>query len=72
MIKPVDPKHFELHPPHSPEEILEIAEARVRQGFAPPPEVYRLRGQIEVDWSRFPSWAQPTDPEVFEGCSHEG
>ncbi len=65
-------KQLEIHPPHSVQEILEIAETRVRQGFAPPPELYRLRGRADIDWSRFPSWAQPIDPDVFEGCSHEG
>jgi hypothetical protein len=70
MVQPA--KYLVAHPPHGVQEILESAEARIRQGFAPPAELYRLRGRAEVDWSRFPGWAQPTDPDVFEGCSHEG
>ncbi len=25
-----------------------------------------------IDWARFPSWAQPVDPQLYEGCCHEG
>ncbi len=54
------------------QQLLRQAEARVRQGLAPPPEIYRLRRREQIDWSAFPSWARPVDPELFDGCCHEG
>ncbi len=45
---------------------------RVSRGLAPPREVYEAQYRGRIDWSRFPDWARPTDPEVFEGSSHEG
>ena len=45
---------------------------RVRKGFPPPPEVYLAQNRNRIDWSRFPEWAWPTDPELFTGTSHEG
>jgi hypothetical protein len=45
---------------------------RVRKGLAPPPEVYRAPYRNRIDWSRFPDWARPSDPELFEGSAHEG
>ena len=32
--------------------------------------VYDAQNRGRIDWSRFPEWAWPTDPEVFTG--HEG
>lgn len=54
------------------EELIELAEDRVRRGLAPPPEIYRIEYLRCVDWSKFPAWAQPVDPQVFDGCCHEG
>jgi hypothetical protein len=48
------------------------ATERVRQGLAPPKEIYETPYRGRIDWSRFPEWARPSDPEVFEGCGHEG
>ena len=48
------------------------AAERVRQGFAPPKEIYELPYRDRIDWSKFPDWARPTDPELFQGCAHEG
>lgn len=48
------------------------AAERVRQGLAPPKEIYETPYRDRIDWSRFPEWARPNDPEVFEGCGHEG
>jgi hypothetical protein len=48
------------------------AAERVRQGLAPPKEIYGTPYRDRIDWSSFPDWARPSDPEVFEGCSHEG
>lgn len=56
----------------SPEELAEVAAVRMRQGFAPPAEVYRVPYRSLINWSDFPDWAQPIDPEAFEGCCHEG
>ena len=56
----------------SDDELIELAEQRVRQGLAPPPRIYQIEFRRRIDWSRFPAWAQPVDPEVFNGCCHEG
>jgi hypothetical protein len=45
---------------------------RVGKGLAPPREVYQAQNRGRIDWSRFPDWARPIDPEVFEGSAHEG
>jgi hypothetical protein len=44
---------------------------RVRRGLAPPAEIYAAPYRRRVDWSKFPDWARPSDPEMFEGA-HEG
>ena len=52
---------------------LELSAAkRAEQGLAPPKEIYEAPLRHRIDWSKFPGWARPIDPEVFEGCSHEG
>lgn len=45
---------------------------RLEQGLAPPREAYQLPLRDQIDWSQAPDWARPTDPELFEGCGHEG
>lgn len=45
---------------------------RLRQGLAPPREIYQLPYRDRLDWSELPDWARPSDPELFEGCGHEG
>jgi hypothetical protein len=45
---------------------------RVRKGFPPPREVYLAQNRNRIDWSRFPEWAWPTDPEAFTETAHEG
>jgi hypothetical protein len=50
----------------------ERARQRTRQGLAPPREIYNIRNRCRVDWSTLPAWARPSDPELFEGCVHEG
>jgi hypothetical protein len=52
--------------------LIKLAEQRVRQGLAPPPEIYRIENRRRIDWLRFPGWARPVDPQIFEGCCHEG
>ncbi len=40
--------------------------------LAPPRELYDVKFREQIDWLRFPSWARPSDPEAYTGCSHEG
>jgi hypothetical protein len=51
-----------------------VAEAleRTKRGLAPPREVYLTPYRDQIDWAQFPDWARPIDPDLFEGCSHEG
>jgi hypothetical protein len=42
------------------------------KGFAPPREVYLAPYRNQIDWTQFPDWARPSDPDLFEDCSHEG
>jgi hypothetical protein len=53
-------------------ELESLALERVRKGFPPPAEVYQVQNRNRIDWSRFPEWAWPTDPELFTGTAHEG
>jgi hypothetical protein len=57
-------------------ETLEELERRgvelVAKGLPPPKALYEVQNRTRVDWSRFPEWARPIDPEVFEGSGHEG
>jgi hypothetical protein len=48
------------------------AAERIRQGLAPPKEIYETPYRDRIDWSKFPVWARPSDPELFEDCVHEG
>jgi hypothetical protein len=45
---------------------------RLRNGLAPPREIYDVQNRGRIDWARVPDWAKPADPESFEGCAHEG
>jgi len=58
--------------PLSGEELAAAALERIEQGFAPPREIYSIANRRVIDWSKFPLWARPLDPEVFDGCCHEG
>jgi hypothetical protein len=49
-----------------------LALERARRGLALPRELYQVPYRDRVDWSRLPGWARPIDPEVFQGCGHEG
>jgi hypothetical protein len=55
-----------------PKTVEEQARQRLSQGLAPPREIYDVRNRDRIDWSQVPDWARPLDPEVFEGCGHEG
>jgi hypothetical protein len=49
-----------------------LAFERTRVGRAPPREIYEVPYRDRVDWSRFPEWARPSDPEMFQDSGHEG
>jgi hypothetical protein len=49
-----------------------LAAERVSQGLAPPREIYQVPYRSQIDWGKFPEWAKPSDPELFEGSGHEG
>ena len=52
--------------------LIQLAEQRMSHGFAPPPEIYRIEYRRRIDWLQFPGWARPVDPQVFDGCCHQG
>jgi hypothetical protein len=54
------------------EDLMEFAGKRMAQGLAPPREIYKAQYRKQIDWSKFPEWAKPSDPDVYEGCAHEG
>jgi hypothetical protein len=58
--------------PAAAEGLAERALARAKKGLAPPREVYQSPCRDRINWAEFPAWARPCDPELFEGCSHEG
>jgi hypothetical protein len=58
--------------PVAKEEVIQFAKDRMKQGLAPPAEIYRIEYRHSIDWASFPSWARPVDPELYEGCCHEG
>jgi len=64
-VPPVDPRE-------EARRLEQLAAERVSQGLAPPKEIYQVPYRNQINWSKFPEWAKPTDPEVFEGSSHEG
>ncbi len=53
-------------------DVIERAKDRMRQGLAPPREIYQAQNRDRIDWTRYPDWARPCDPELFEGSGHEG
>jgi hypothetical protein len=59
-------------PPGETGGVLALARARLRKGLAPPREVYLAPYRDQIDWAQFPDWARPSDPDLFEGCAHEG
>ena len=52
--------------------LIELTEKLVSQGLAPPARIYGIEYRQRINWSKFPNWAWPIDPEVFDGCCHEG
>jgi len=54
------------------EGLMSLALERTKKGLAPPREVYLTPLRNQIDWKAFPEWARPSDPDLFEGCGHEG
>lgn len=54
-----------------PDSLEKMTAERLKEGLAPPREIYDVRNRGRIDWSSVPDWAKPIDPEMFEG-SHEG
>jgi hypothetical protein len=54
------------------EEMISRARDRTRKGLAPPRELYQAPYRDRIDWGQFPEWARPSDPDLFEGSTHEG
>jgi hypothetical protein len=59
-------------PGHEAESLEQKALERMKSGYAPPREIYDIRNRQRIDWTQVPEWAQPSDPELFEGSGHEG
>ncbi len=53
-------------------DLVHAAQERMRSGFSPPAEIYLVQNRAKIDWSRFPDWARPVDPELFGDSCHEG
>lgn len=56
----------------SPELLASAVQRRVHAGLAPPAEAHLVQNRRKIDWSQYPSWARPADPDMFDGCGHEG
>jgi hypothetical protein len=54
------------------ERLERLAVERTSRGLAPPREIYLAPYRSRINWARFPEWARPSDPEMFEGTAHEG
>ena len=72
MIKPAENRGISAKGSERYHDLVEVAIQRVKQGLAPPAEIYRIQSKVQIDWSQFPEWARPLNPEVFDGCCHEG
>ena len=55
-----------------PDGLVAQALERVHKGLAPPREIYLAPFRGRIDWAELPDWARPSNPDLFEGCSHEG
>jgi hypothetical protein len=58
--------------PGGSEGLEQRAAERMRSGMPPPREIYEVQNRGRIDWSAFPDWARPVDPDLFEGSAHEG
>lgn len=62
----------DLVPREKPDYHRALSEARQGRVSEELKELHKVPWRTSVPWSLFPAWARPTDPEVFEGCGHEG
>ncbi len=44
----------------------------VQRGKVPPRKIYAAPYRRQIDWTKFPDWARPSDPELFADLAHEG
>jgi len=70
--KTVPPPAPQGDPREEARRLEQLAAERVSQGLAPPKEIYKAPYRDQINWAKFPEWAKPTDPEMFEGSGHEG
>jgi hypothetical protein len=49
-----------------------LALEQARKGLAPPRKIYQVPYRDRINWSAFPDWARPNDPDLYQGCAHEG
>jgi hypothetical protein len=70
MVRKAEGSHES--PPENRHNLVEAATARLDQGLSPPRELYLVQNRDRIPWSQFPGWARPSDPELFDGCCHEG
>jgi hypothetical protein len=66
------PAPANVQPAQDFEKLEAAALERAQKGFAPPKEIYGLPYRDRIAWGKFPDWARPIDPEVFENSGHEG
>jgi hypothetical protein len=52
-------------------DLLSRAVARMKEGLPPPREIYLAPYRNQIDWTKYPDWARPSDPDLFES-GHEG
>lgn len=58
--------------PTNGNDLVETAVARLNRGLSPPREIYLVQNRNRIPWTELPAWARPSDPELFDGCCHEG
>jgi hypothetical protein len=69
---PVEQNASVQHPRDNVQKLEALALEHVQKGLAPPKEIYSVPYRNQIDWAKFPAWARPIDPEMFEGAGHEG
>jgi len=71
-VGPPDKPASELPAIDMVQQLQRQAAERISHGLAPPKEIYQAPFRGQIDWGKLPEWARPSDPELFEGSSHEG
>jgi hypothetical protein len=69
---PKEQEGTQVKDPQKLSNLEQLAAERMRKGLPPPREIYELPYRERFNWAAYPAWARPTDPELFEDCSHEG